>query len=93
MVQLLNERKIYNFNVEDGTLKISGSITYVDGNSISDMYGNATENGMSIGSFNYSEDPEGHITKSLMNVTSDKLDQLSTKIDTIVSDIKEQLTV
>lgn len=93
MVQLLNERKIYDFNVEDGTLKISGSITYVDGNNITDMYGSATENGMSVGSFNYSEDFEGHITKSIMNVTSDKLDQLSTKIDAIVSDIKGQLTV
>lgn len=92
MIQLLNERKIYDFNVEDGTLKISGSVTYTNGKSISDMYGNAIENGMSIGSFNYSEDSEGHITKSIMNVTSDKLDQLSTKIDAIVSDIKGQLT-
>lgn len=92
MIQLLNERKIYDFNVEDGTLKISGSVTYTNGKSISDMYGSAIENGMSIGSFNYSEDSEGHITKSIMNVTSDKLDQLSTKIDAIVSDIKGQLT-
>ena len=92
MVQLLNERKTYDFNVEDEALKISGSVTYINGKNISDMYGSTTENGMSIGNFNYSEDSEGHITKSIINVASDKLDQLSTKIDTIVSDIKRQLT-
>lgn len=93
MVQLSNERKIYDFNVEDEALKISGSTTCVDGKRISDMYGSATEDGAPIGSFNYSEDIGGNITKSIMNVTSNKLNQLSTKIDAIVSDIKEQLTV
>ena len=45
MVQLLNERKSFDFTYEVETVKIQGSFTYNSEKRIKDLWGSITENG------------------------------------------------
>lgn len=93
MVQLLNERKSFDFKYEAETMNIQGSFTYNSEKRVKDLWGSITDNGASVGNFNYNENPDGTTNKSVNSIPDEKVAEMSTKIDEIVADIKSQLTV
>lgn len=91
MVQLLNERKSFDFTYEVGTVKIQGSFTYNSERRIKDLWGSITENGEPSGSFNYNENPDGTTNQSVNSIPDEKVVSMTDYIGGIISDIKTQL--
>lgn len=90
-MEISNKRLMYSVKNEDSNLKLEGEVTIKEDKTISYFSGSFyTLTSEYAGNFNYSEDENTYINKSINSIPKDNEDKAIALLDKTIDEIKTQ---